>query len=216
MMLDANKARGDLKDILEKREYQVYYDQSKGLFQRLWESAKEWLAKKLEKLFPALESAGNAAGPVLIIVITAVIILLGIAVFLIIRHRRRTHQFKERKPLQSIHEINWTYQRHLQEAESQEKNGEFSRAARHLFLALLLYCHEKSWLEAKIWKTNWDYYEELKKVNRPFAEQFFNLAAIFDQVAYGEHQISKDDLASYRADVMKWLQADERGHQETE
>jgi hypothetical protein len=210
-MLDANKARGDLKEILNTDEYQAYYHQAQNPFTLLWERAKQWIAEQLIKLFPALKSAGNAAGPVLILVIAAVLILLGLSIFLIVRNVRRSQKFKDRKPLQSLQEINWTYERHLQEAKNQEANGELGRATRHLFLALLLYCHEKEWLEAKIWKTNWDYYEELKKSNQPHAKQFFNLAAFFEEVTYGKRTVEKEEYHPYRTQIMKWFEDVEGG-----
>lgn len=68
IMLDSDKAREDLEGILKTKEYQVYYKDSKGLIETWWEKAKEWIASQLEKLFPDIESASGASGPILIAV----------------------------------------------------------------------------------------------------------------------------------------------------
>lgn len=173
-MLDANKARNELKDILNQKEYKIYNQESKSLLAVWWEKAKEWIANLLEKLFPSIHSASKASGPVLIAVILAVLILLGVAIFFIIRQLRQKRKLSSQKPLQSMKEINWSFQRHLEEAVKQEALGVYALSTRHLFLALLFYFHEKEWLVARIWKTNWDYYDELRKVNQQDAQLFFN------------------------------------------
>jgi hypothetical protein len=208
MMQDAIKAREELKEILNTREYQVYYH-SKGFLETWWGHAKEWLAKQLAKLFPSLESVSSASGPILIIMIAAVVILLAWALFLLIRYGRRHRLLRKQKPLQSMNEIHWSSNRHLDEAKKQESLSEYSLSTRHLFLALLLYFHEKNWLEARIWKTNWDYYDELRKINQQDAGQFYRLAHFFDEVTYGERKVSKEEYVLFKQDVMKWLE--ERG-----
>lgn len=203
-MLDSNKAREELKTILNTREYQVYYH-SKGFLETWWDNAKEWLAKQLAKLFPSLESARSASVPILIVMIAAVVLLLAWLLFLLIRHGKRNRMLRNQKPLQSMMEIQWSSDRHLNEALKQESLSEYSLATRHLFLALLLYFHEKNWLEARIWKTNWDYYEELRKINQQDAGQFYSLAHFFDEVTYGERKVNKEDYLQFEQDAMKWL-----------
>ena len=82
---------------------------------------------------------------------------------------------------------------------------DYTLSTRHLFLALLLYFHEKEWLEARIWKTNWEYYDELKKVNQEWAEQFYHLAYFFDEVTYGERNVQKEEYIQFHNEAMKWL-----------
>ncbi|CAH2713706.1 hypothetical protein BACCIP111895_00860 [Neobacillus rhizosphaerae] len=204
-MLDANKAREELKDILETREYQIYHNNTKGLMEALWEKAKQWIAEQLLKLFPSFESASSASGPILIAIIIVVIILLTMAALFMMPTISRNKMLRNKKPLQSKKEINWSYQRHLIEAKKQEDLTEYTLSTRHLFLALLLYFHEKNWLEARIWKTNWDYYEELRKVNQQWAVQFYDLAAFFDEVTYGERKVQKDECLQFQTEVRKML-----------
>ncbi|WP_268872907.1 DUF4129 domain-containing protein [Neobacillus fumarioli] len=69
----------------------------------------------------------------------------------------------------------------------------------------MLYFHEKNWLEARIWKTNWDYYDELRRVDLQEADQFYRLAQIFDEVTYGERTVSKEEYVQFKQEAMKWL-----------
>ncbi|WP_342042224.1 DUF4129 domain-containing protein [Bacillus sp. OTU2372] len=200
-MLNANKARDDIEEILQKQEYQVYYDHSNGLLETWWEKAKEWIASQLEKLFPSIKSASGASSSILITIIVIVILLLAFAAFIVIRNTRRNRLLQNQKPLQSLKERNWTYVRHLEEAEKLESLEEYTESTRHLFLAMLFYYHEKGWLEARIWKTNWDYYDELRKVGQQNAEEFYELAHFFEGAAYGEHEVSPEEYRPFRTKI---------------
>ncbi|WML26580.1 DUF4129 domain-containing protein [Neobacillus sp. OS1-33] len=204
VMVDTDKARDDLEKILKTKEYTVYHD-SKGFIATWWDQAKEWVAAQLEKLFPAMDSASRASGPILISIIVVVIILFVISAFLLIRHSRRNRLLRKQNPLQSRKDMIWTYQRHLEEAEKHERNDEYTLSTRHLFLALLLYFHEKGWLEARIWKTNWDYYDELRKGNQQKADNFFKLARFFEEVTYGERKVHKDEYWQFHNEAIQVL-----------
>lgn len=203
-MLDTDKARDDLKEILQTKEYTVYND-SKGFIATWWDKAKEWMAGQLEKLFPAIESARGASGPILISIIVVVTILLALSAFFLIRNTKRNRLLRKQKPLQSRKDMNWTYQRYLEEAEKHERDDEYTLSTRHLFLAVLLYFHEKGLLEARIWKTNWDYYDELRKVNQQKAELFFKLANFFEEVTYGERNVQKDEYWQFHNEARSVL-----------
>src|SRR5690348_10296201 len=144
-MLDSSKGREEIEEILQGKEYQAYYD-SKSLLVIWWEKAKNWIAEQLAKLFPSIEPAAFEAGPVLAAIIITVFVLLGLTVFLLIRKRNRNKTFRDTKPLQSTEEMHWSYQKHLAEARKLEAVEDYTRSTRHLFLALLLYFHEKEWL----------------------------------------------------------------------
>lgn len=203
-MIDPNEAREELTKILSKKEYQIYYNEN--AIQAWWRKAKDWLGEQLVKLFPSMETADKAAGPLLITIIAIIIILVILAVTLIIRNRMRNTKYRDKHVLHNAKEMEWSYQQHLSEAEKREDNGEFAEATRHMFLALLLYFHEKGWLKARIWKTNWEYYDELRKVNQTWADRFFNLANYFDEVTYGEYTVQKHEYEQFKTEVMKWLQ----------
>ncbi|MCR2822829.1 DUF4129 domain-containing protein [Lederbergia panacisoli] len=205
-MENLNKAKEEIRDILNGTEYQMYANESKSIFTIWWERAKEWIADQLEKLFPSLESASHtAAGPILIAIIVAVVAMVGVLVLFLVRGQMRKRKYKDYKPFQSMKEMDWTFQTHLEEAVRFESLGDYTTSTRHLFLALLLYFHEKEWLIARIWKTNWEYYDELRKVNKEWAERFFNLALIFDEATYGERIVEKEEYVHYKSQVMEWL-----------
>ena len=210
-MIDTNKARDDLEKILKTKEYTVYHD-SKGFIATWWDQAKEWMAAQIEKLFPAIDSARGASGPILISIIAVVIILLALSAYFLIRNSKRNRLLRGQKPLQSRKDMNWTYLRHLKEAEKHEGDEEYTLSIRHLFLALLLYFHEKGLLEARIWKTNWDYYDELRKVNQQKAELFFKLARFFEEVTYGERNVQKDEYWQFHNEAISLLSDKEEGN----
>jgi hypothetical protein len=205
-MAGANKARDELEKILNSPEYQIYSKQSKGLIQTWWDKAKEWLSAQLEKLFPALESADGTSEVILIAVIVMVVILLLLSAYFLIRNMKRNQVLRKKKPLQTLKERNWTFQRHLEEAKKLELAEDYSGSTRHLFLALLLSFHERGWLEARIWKTNWEYYDELRNVNKQCAVEFYDFASFFDEVTYGETIVQRVDYLQFQSGVMKWLE----------
>ncbi|MEH7223488.1 DUF4129 domain-containing protein [Bacillus sp. JJ1566] len=210
-MEQTNNARDRIEEILNGKEYRIYYDESRNVFQKWWAQVKEWLTDFLESLFPTIESGSGTAEVVLVFIILGALLLLGIAVFLLVRNKKRNANLSKHKPLHSAEELNWTYQRHLQEALKHEENHLYSPATRHLFLALLLFFHEKEWLEAKLWKTNWEYYDELRKVKQSWAEEFYDLALVFDEVAYGEYEIDKVEYNLFREKAFGWLEHPEGG-----
>lgn len=207
-MLNDQQARVELKDILNQKEYQVYYDQPQNFLQIWWEKAKEWLAQQLEKLFPAFEPSSGTASILLIGLILIAVIILGLLALRLARNYKRNRMLYNKNPLQSQNK-HWTYADHLSEAKRCENIEEYTMATRHMFLALLLYFHEKEWLAARIWKTNWDYYDELSKVDQNWAEQFFHLALLFDEAAYGNHQVAKEEYISFSQQAMQWLSKSE-------
>ncbi|MBP2239821.1 hypothetical protein J2Z40_000374 [Cytobacillus eiseniae] len=208
-MMNERQASDELEAILNRNEYTAYYDDSKGLLATWWEKAKEWFADLLSDLFPSIAPTSAVAGPILIGILAVVVITLCIMAGLFFRNRRRSGLGHEHKPLQALDEINWSYQKHLSEAQALEASGNYTLSTRHLFLALLLYFHEKEWLVARIWKTNWEYYDELRKVNHQWAERFFHLALLFDEVTYGEHIVAIEEFTQYKSTIMRWLRETE-------
>ena len=204
-MDNVDDARDELEKILNETEYTNYSDQPSTIFSVWLEKAKNWIADQLAQLFPSFEKTSMLAGPILTIIIVIMLLLVVTVLFFVVRNRSRKSKFRETPPLQSTKEMDWSYQMHVTEAMKQQDLEKFSSATRHLFLALLLYFHEKEWLEARIWKTNWEYYEELKKVNQQSADQFQHLAYFFDEATYGEREVQKEDYVQFQREVMKYL-----------
>ncbi|MBO0995089.1 DUF4129 domain-containing protein [Bacillus sp. SD088] len=205
-MLDPEKARQDLEEVLNGKEYQVYNQDTQNILQIWWSKAKQWLIDQLEKLFPSIETIDTSANILLITLIVIVVLLLAITITLFIRLRVRKRRFRHQKPLQNLSEMEWSYQRHLAETKKLEEVGDYRKATRHLFLALLLYFNQCRWLEAKIWKTNWEYYAELKRTHPAWAQKFYSLAHFFDKVTYGEHQIEEIEYEHYKKDILAGLE----------
>lgn len=205
-MLNENRARDQIEDILEGEEYKAYLQNDQGLLSGIWEKAKEWIRDLLGNIDPSLEPTGGAASGILITLIVIVVGILLILTFNAVRNGVRKRRFRSNKPLQSLNEMEWSYIRHLEEARKQEELGDYSKATRHMFLALLLYFHEREYLEARVWKTNWEYYDELRKVNQRWADRFYRLALLFDEVAYGEREVEKEEYLHYKQEARSWLE----------
>jgi len=203
-MANVDKARDEIQAILNGDEYRDYHEQS-SLLATWWDKVKSWLADLLEKLFPSLDKTSMLAGPILTIIIVVMLLLIAVALVFIIRNHRRKQKLRAQTPLHTLQEIDWSPQRHLSEASKYEDSESFALATRHLFLALLLHFHDNKWLEAKIWKTNWEYHGELKKTNQQAATQFYHLANFFDEATYGERQVELQEYTHFRTEVMKAL-----------
>ncbi|MFA9559173.1 DUF4129 domain-containing protein [Evansella sp. AB-rgal1] len=201
----SDQGRHRLEEILNGSEYQVYYDESQGFIETLFIRIRDWFIDVLSELFPSLAVSNGVSGTVLILVIILILVVLAVVLVKVGLNVKRNRTFRENKPLQNMDEMKWSYQKHMEEAKKQENMKEYTLATRHMFLALLLYFHEINWLEAKIWKTNWEYYEELRQVDKTGAELFFQYALLFDQVTYGERIVEKEEYMKYRIEAMKWL-----------
>ncbi|MGD6779425.1 DUF4129 domain-containing protein [Sutcliffiella horikoshii] len=204
-MLTEPEAREQLEEILDQQEYQVYYADTRNTLQIWWDEFKAWLADLLSRLFPSMENTSGTAGNIMILVIILVIVILGAFVITYLAKNNPFGRNKKNKPFQSGVELDWSFQQHVNEAEKFEEVGDFSLATRHLFLGLLLNFHERQWLEAKIWKTNWEYYDELRREQKELAEFFFDFALLFDRATYGKQKIEKDDYLSFRDIALKWI-----------
>lgn len=204
-ILNPNKARDGLEKILNDKEYQAYYEDSKSILDIWWEKVEKWLAEQLGDFFPSFIPSNGITQLIFIGIIIGIVLLLAFILFFIFRNFNRSYRFRN-KPIQSMNEMDWSYQDHLREASNREALEQYTTATRHLFLALLLYCHENNWLEARIWKTNWEYYAELQKVNKERATYFNRFALFFDEVTYGERQLQKEAYIQYRNDIMKWFE----------
>ncbi|MEA3319337.1 MAG: DUF4129 domain-containing protein [Bacillota bacterium] len=204
-MLKEPKAREQIEEILDQQEYQAFYTDSRNTLQIWWDELKAWLADLLSRLFPSMENTSGTAGNILIFVITLVIVILAAWIITYLIKRNRNSRNKVSKPFQSGEELEWSFHQHIAEAKKYEDMEDYSLATRHLFLGLLLNFHERNWLVAKIWKTNWEYYDELRREQRELAEFFFNFALLFDRGTYGKQKIGKDDYLSYRDTALKWI-----------
>ncbi|WP_456273162.1 DUF4129 domain-containing protein [Bacillus sp. AK031] len=209
--MNEDNARDELQDILKSREYTVYERDNQGFFQQLWQDIKDKVIDWLNGLFPDFQVSGGSGGSMVTfaLVILGLVALAGILI-VVSRNFYNKRKFAHQKPLQHLAQKDWSFTEHLAESEKQENTGDYSLAVRHLFLALLLYFHEKEWLVARQWKTNWEYYEELQKVNQEWAQQFYSLALMFDEAAYGEREISQQEFAAFKEAAMERLEENQQ------
>ena len=205
-MVNDNRAKDELEKILNQSEYQVYYQDNRNFLEIWWENFKSWISDLLTDWLSSFQASSGVAKSFFLLLLILGVSLFVLVIFLLVRRIRRKRRFKGLQPLQSNQE-DWSYDKHLKEANVQETKENYSVATRHLFLALLLYFDDKEWLVAKIWKTNWEYYDELFKVNPEAAEQFFHLALIFDQVTYGERSMDKLKYDEFKGKVLSWFMA---------
>jgi len=205
-MQSPDKAREELEEILNQKEYQDYYEDQRNFIQIWWDKLKQWFGELLSDLFSGFNPSSDFADTVLVIIIGVAVLLACLVGFLIFRSVKRKRTFNTHQPLQSVDEMEWSVTEHLKEAKRQEREENYSLATRHQFLALLLYFHERKWLEAHVWKTNWDYVNELKREDKQKAEAFYELARIFDEAFYGKRKIKHEEYLSYQKKVQKWLE----------
>lgn len=197
-MMDIDNAKEQLQDILNKEEYQVYYEDHRSFIQVWWDRFIDWLEKALTNIFPSFAPSNGFANGVLFLVIAVVIVLIAFFVFLSVRKRKRQASFYDAPPLGSKREQEWSYERHLQEARKQEDSDDYTEATRHLFLAVLLYLDEKELLKARGGKTNWEYVLEIRQINKQYAEKFYHLAITFDEVVYGKYNLEDREFSHFR------------------
>ncbi|MDY0408894.1 DUF4129 domain-containing protein [Virgibacillus soli] len=204
-MFDTEDARKQLDEILRSSEYRVYDVQRINPLTKLWNDFKEWLYEKVVELFPSAATNEKMAKVMITSILLLVGVLLVICIFLLIRYVKRKQQFRDHIPFVEGKEKDWTFATHISEAQKQETAGDFSQASRHLFLALLLYSHKQGWLEKGLWKTNGEYYLELRTVNKNLADEFYQLARIFDEITYGERPINKEEYKAYEKRILPLL-----------
>lgn len=193
--------RDELENILQRKEYQVYYEDHRSIWKIIYDWAVEMLQKLLEKLFPAFQSTPNLAGFIVSLVVILFVIFLLVLLFKLWQKRRSKRKYEESVPLSNIHELNWTYKDHFNQAGLAEEARDYKQSIRHLFLALLLYYDEIEWLKAEVWKTNWEYYLELKKRANKEAGSFNQLAKTFDAVTYGRKKIEQTEFIRFKQEL---------------
>lgn len=197
------KGREDLEKILNKQEYQVYYEDHRSLWQKLLAWFMEMIEKLFMKLFPALGSTTNIAGIVVTVLVIIIVIILMLVMFNLWRKRKIQRAYEQTIPLSSLHEMEWTYEDHFSKAKDRELEGDYKQSIRHLFLGLLLFYDHIDWLKAEAWKTNWEYYRELERKTREGADSFNKLAPTFDAVTYGRKEVNEKQFNEFKQYVEK-------------
>lgn len=215
-MISLNQAEDSLETILNQPEYQVYYRDNRNFIQIWWDKFKTWIGDLLSDWFSSLEPTSNVGDAIIILLLIAGIVFVCFVLFLSSRNWMRKRSLRNDQPLYQLKEQDWSSFDHFKEANRLEQQQSYSMATRHLFLTFLLTLHEKEWLEARMWKTNWEYYDELKVVRINLADDFYQLALFFEEVTYGAHKIEGKAYLTYRKRIEKWLEQLQPSHSSIE
>ncbi|WP_409343161.1 DUF4129 domain-containing protein [Paenibacillus sp. MBLB4367] len=186
-----------LRDILERDEYRAY-DQSGG-GTSLWELFGRWL-KKLFDFFPSLHVSDGAGSAIAYALAVVVFGLLVWAIYWFSKQLVRQGAFRP-KPMLTDEELTWSHRDYLQKAETLKAEGAWREGVRYVFLALLFYMQERSWIAVEKWKTNWEYGEELQRSREGLVPLFRGSAKLFDRVWYGKEPIDEAGLTAFYEQV---------------
>jgi hypothetical protein len=203
--IDSLEAREELEVILAQKEYQVYYVKEKNTLQDLLERLQDWLSRLFSNFTPNIEVAENASEWVSY---GMVAVGIGIVILLIVifssRMVRENRYFS--KPLGTQEELVLSSQSHLKEADRLFAQGNLRSALRHQFLALILYLNEIQLIEARVWKTNGEYIDELDQHTPELVDRFKKIALTFEATWYGGRVIATEDYLDYQDQVGKLLE----------
>ncbi|MDX5476333.1 MAG: DUF4129 domain-containing protein [Bacillaceae bacterium] len=206
------QVRNELEKILNEPEYQAYYNQT--FLEKMWARIQEWINDILASVFGNMGATGLSSTLFIYFIIIILIIVAIIVLVYMNPSFSRRRKIGNNAPIYSSHELEWTSEMHFAEAKRQEENMDYTKATRHSFLAILLFFHEQEWLKAKIWKTNWEYYEELIKVNRDTATFFKEIVLLFDEATYGEREINQEEYEPFAKEVASWLEKYNKSNEE--
>lgn len=198
--LDPEKAREELERILSEQQYQAYYRSDQNVLLSWLDWLQNWLYDVLKKYFPETMALSNATEWIAYLILGVVILLLFLFLFMLGSRFVRTGSFQE-KPIGTASELAWSVREHLAEAERLADKEDFQAALRHAFLAFILYLDQTDWIDAKPWKTNGDYYDEIEGHSREKAQIFYLLALKFEETMYGGRHVNKDHYDTYRNQI---------------
>lgn len=205
------QAKRRLETIMDQQEYQVYYQDNRSLIDKAIDRFLSWLVDVLNGWSINIDPSNNVGTAILyIFLLLGIIAVIVVGIFLS-RNWLGKRSLKNRKPFHT-HQPDWSSSQHWLEASHLEDKQLFHQATRHLFLSFLLMLHESDILLARMWKTNWEYYEEIRRNDQALAEQFYQFAIFFEEVTYGERQLNHEAYSSYRNRVQQWMEDFEKAN----
>lgn len=203
-MKPLDSLREDLQAILATKEYLIYTQENKSLLQDLFAGLKNWLDKILHSLFPQANIAKRTSEWLSYGIATLGVLLLFLLLFLLFSRFVRQGRVHSKQVNMSKRQT-LTAQGHLAEAQRLAEEGNYNSALRNLFLGFILHLDQTKRIEAKAWKTNWEYYAELKDRAPQLANSFYTLAIQFEEAMYGGRPIARDDYWLYYNQVNLWI-----------
>jgi hypothetical protein len=202
--IDPLKAREDIENILSQKEYQAYYREEKNTLADLLQRLQDWLNRYLGKWLPEPEIRESTSEWISYGMVGLGIAMVLLLLFLFSSKVVRENRFYS-KPIGTESEFILTPQSHLEEADKRLEEGDLRSAQRHLFLAYLLSLDQHQWIEAKAWKTNGEYFDELQGKQLDIATMFHTLASRFEATWYGGRPLTKEDYVEYHQQVVNFV-----------
>jgi hypothetical protein len=201
--------RQRLDEILAGREFATHSQSSFDLFSLL----ERWLKSLLEwfrKLFPDTQIPTGAIDAAAYFVISAGILLLIVMVYWFAKQIVRQKRLS-RKRLPHDKDMKRTSADYLQLAQQAKEQGEWRDGIRCLFLAILFYAERKSWLKVERWKTNGEYFEELRLHKPEFMRDFAEGALLFDRIWYGKESAGLEEFNSFYSRIEQLMKGGDSG-----
>lgn len=196
--------REELEGILGTKEYTIYTQEHKSSLQNLLASLQHWLQQILQTVFPHTDVGKKTSAWLSYGLIALGMFLLLLMLILLVSRFVRPSRVQA-KPMRPAADQPFTIQRRLAEAHRLAEAGDYSSALRNLLLGFILYLDQNQRIEAKVWKTNWEYYAELKERSPQLAASFYELAQKFEEALYGGRPIAQNDYWFYSSQVSKWI-----------
>ncbi|MDR3271646.1 MAG: DUF4129 domain-containing protein [Peptococcaceae bacterium] len=202
---DPAVAAETIRNILAERAYAIYYEEKTSILQDLLAKLREKILYLLDKFLPDLDIPASVSAVLAYVVIAFFILLLAGCVIYIVNHLLR-HQHLQRQAVISSRELRQSVVDHLNLAAECAAGEDLPAATRHLFLACILYLDQAGYVQARLWKTNGEYVEELRAGKPTLATVFDQLALKFEDGYYGGKLISREDYHRYRQRVLLLMQ----------
>ncbi|MDT3414717.1 hypothetical protein QO009_000561 [Brevibacillus aydinogluensis] len=187
-MIDADQLSRDkerLAQILSADEYAVRAEEGKSWLDVLMEPIVEMISRLLKHADVSPGAVSTLSG---VIIIAALIGLFVLIIWLISRMVRTVQ--RKAAPISRGEHIR-THADCLREAKEMGQRGEWREGMRLMFLSLLLYLQEQSWIRVEKWKTNWEYMDELRERQPALEPLFRRHAHAFEQVWYGRKRVEE-------------------------
>lgn len=203
--VNQERLREQLKNELSGESYQVYHQNDSWL-----DRIREWIGDRLANLLPQVDISPQVTNGVTYGIIGVGILLFLLFMWVFVRRVVRQTRF-DPKPVGSAADFSQTTRQHLSQADDLAKQGDYSEAFRHVFLACLLDLEQKRGIEIQPWKSNGEYYDDIQRHRPEDAAFFYELAMRFDAAMYGRRPVTAETYRSYRDKMIRWMKEDEEG-----
>ncbi len=197
--------RARLEGILARPEYQPE-EKRESFVQRWFRKLREVLARLLERLFggsPARELPASSAGLVTLFRILVFLVVIAALVFGIIklmrrleRRRKLAEEPEKREVLGEEIAEDATAADLFARASELARQGEYRRAIRRAYVALLCELEERGKLRLHRSKTNRDYLDALRSEAQIYPA-FSTMTGAFEQVWYGEDRATEEEFKEF-------------------